>query len=85
MVFPGTGSEVCGVCRLWLTLCWIFCPGKGTEIHFLLYMPILALAGAASLCTPGTILKRDPSVGGHPDVCGAVRLCAWKYQRCAAE
>lgn len=48
-------------------------------------MSVIALAGAASLCTPGTVLKRDPSVGEHPAVCCAVRLCAWKYQRSAAE
>lgn len=48
-------------------------------------MSVLAFAGAASLCTPGTVLKRDPSVGEHPAVCGAVRLCAWKYQRSATE
>lgn len=46
----------------------------------LLYMSILALAGAASLCTPGTVLEGSPSWGEHPAVCGAVRLCAWKYQ-----
>lgn len=51
----------------------------------LLYMSILAFTRAASLCTPETILKRDPSVGEHPAVCGAVRLCAWKYQRSAPE
>ena len=39
-------------------------------------MALLALAGAAFLCSPGNVLKEDPSVGGHPAVCSAVRLCA---------
>jgi len=39
-------------------------------------MAVLALAGAASLCSPGVVLKDDPSVGGQPAVCGAVRQCA---------
>lgn len=40
----------------------------------LLYMSILALAGAASLSsiTPGIVLKRDTSVGEHPAVCDVV-------------
>lgn len=47
----------------------------------LLHVSVLALAGTASLCTPGTVFKGDPSVGEHPAAHGAVRLCAWKYQR----
>ena len=38
-------------------------------------MAVLVLAGAASFCSPGTVLKEDPSVGAHPAVCSAVRVC----------
>lgn len=39
-------------------------------------MAVLALAGAPSLCSPGTVTKEDPSVGGDPAVCSVVTLCA---------
>lgn len=56
-VLPDAGSEVHPICRLFVVTILDLLPEK----QALVYMAVLALAGAASLCSPGAVFKEHPS------------------------
>lgn len=59
-VLPDAGSGVHPIHRLFVVTILDLLPEK----QALLCVAVLALAGAASVCSPGAVLKEDPSVGG---------------------